>query len=490
MKQLTDGRCLYDDMETTKNCHMTHIDLTRRELLQRVGSSIGSIALSTLLAREFAQAAPPASAPDNKSSHFPARARRVIFLHMVGAPSQLDLFDFKPTLQKYNGRKLPDKLWEGLQLAFIRQQPNLYATRFKFHKHGQCGLELSELLPYLGTVADEIAVIKSMHTEQFNHAPAQLFMHTGFARFGRPCLGAWTSYGLGSENESLPSFVVMNTGLVAGAGNSLWGSGFLPTVHQGVEFRSKGDPVLFLSNPSGVDRSRRRRIVDEVHRLNEIQLADVGDPEIATRISQYEMAFRMQMSVPDLMDISQESTMTLQAYGATPGKGSFANNCLLARRLVERGVRFVQLCDQAWDHHTKLTAYLPKKCRQVDRPIAALIKDLKQRGLLDDTLVVFATEFGRTPMIQGSKEETAGRDHHKNAFTIWMAGGGVKPGITYGKTDPIGFNTMENPVHVNDLHATILHLLGLRHEDLTYKYQGRQFRLTNVAGKVVDPILI
>jgi hypothetical protein len=412
-------------------------------------------------------------------------ARSVIFLHMVGAPSQLDLFSNKPMLRKYDGQKLPDHLWEGLRLAFIREQPNLLGSPFKFRRYGDCGMELSEALPHIGGVADELTLIRSMHTEQFNHAPAQLFMQTGFARFGRPCIGSWTSYGLGSENKDLPTFVVMNTGSIAGAGNSLWGSGFLPTVHQGVEFRTKGDPVLFLSNPAGVDRERRSRIVDGINRLNQIQLADVGDPEIATRIDQYELAFRMQASVPGLMDISQETDATHRMYGTEPGQSSFANNCLLARRLVERGVRFVQLYDQGWDTHGSLKSSLIRKTNQVDRPIAALVKDLKQRGLLDQTLVVFASEFGRTPMLQGSAGENAGRDHHKDAFSIWMAGGGSKQGATVGDTDDLGFHITKDPVHVNDFHATLLHLLGIDHEQLTYRYQGRDFRLTDVAGKVV-----
>ena len=459
--------------------------LTRRVLLQNSGLGLGSIALSSLLARDLASG----QDEPTPSPHLAPRAKSVIFLHMVGAPSQLDLFDYKPVLQKHHGQKLPDELWQGLRLAFIRKQPKLLGTQFKFQKHGESGLELSELLPNLGQVADDIAVVKTMHTEQFNHAPAQLFMQTGFGRFGRPCLGAWASYGLGSENDSLPSFVVMNTGSIAGAGNSLWGSGFLPTVHQGVEFRTKGDPVLFLSNPTGISAQRRKSIVDTVNRLNEIQLTDVGDPEIATRIKQYEMAYRMQSSVPELMDLHGESAKTLSLYGAKPGTKSFANNCLLARRLVERGVRFVQLYDQGWDHHGNVVSGLKTKCRQIDQPAAALIADLKARGLLDETLVIFASEFGRTPMMQGDSETNAGRDHHKDAFSIWMAGGGTRGGMTYGQTDDIGFHIAKDPTHVNDLHATILHLLGIRHEQLTYKYQGRKFRLTDVGGTVVQPLI-
>ena len=459
--------------------------LTRRALLQHSGLGLGSIALGSLLARDLVAS----HRSQRRLADHPATAKHVIFLHMVGAPSQLDLFDYKPVLQKHHGEKLPDDLWKGLRLAFIRQQPKLLGTQFKFNRHGQSGTELSELLPQLAQVIDDVAMVKSLHTEQFNHAPAQLFFQTGFARFGRPCLGAWTSYGLGSENDSLPSFVVMNTGSIAGAGNSLWGSGFLPTVHQGVEFRSQGDPVLFLSNPKGIDPQRRRSIVDSVNRLNQVQLTDVGDPEIATRIQQYELAYRMQSSVPDLMDLEQESRETLAMYGAQPGKKSFANSCLLARRLVERGVRFVQLYDQGWDHHNNVAANLPRKCRQVDQPAAALLADLKSRGLLDETLVVFAAEFGRTPMMQGNADKNAGRDHHKDAFTIWLAGGGIRGGITVGRTDDLGFHVVNDPVHVNDLHATILHLLGIDHEALTYEYQGRQFRLTDVGGTVVEQLI-
>ena len=451
----------------------------RRAILQGTTLGLGSVALNNLLAGENER---------QKKPDFPSRAKSVIFMHMVGAPSHLDLFDNKPVLRKHHGEKMPDALWKGLRLAFIRKQPNLFGSPFKFYKHGQSGLELSELLPNLATVADELTLIKTLHTEQFNHAPAQLFMQTGFGRFGRPSMGAWCSYGLGTENSDLPAFVVMNTGLIAGGGNSLWGSGFLPTVHQGIEFRSKGDPVLFLSNPYGVDSSRRKRIVENINRLNKAQLDDIGDPEIATRIEQYEMAFRMQTSVPDLMDLSEETRATHEMYGTEPGKESFANNCLLARRLVERGVRFVQLYDQGWDAHGSLVSGLRRKCKQVDQPIAALIKDLRQRGLLDQTLVVFASEFGRTPMLQGKPGKSAGRDHHKDAFSIWMAGGGAKPGVV-GRTDDLGFGIVESPVHVNDFHATILHLLGLDHEQLTYRFQGRKFRLTDVGGKVVHEAL-
>ncbi len=464
--------------------------LTRRQILGRTCVGVGTAALMSLLAQESAAATSTTDDPiAPRKPHFAPRAKNVIFLHMVGAPSQLDLFDYKPLLVKHDGKKMPDELWQGLRLAFVREQPNLLGTRFEFNKYGASGLELSELLPNLGSVADEICLIKSLHTEQFNHAPAQLMMQTGFGRFGRPCVGSWVSYGLGTENANLPSFVVMNTGTIAGAGNSLWGSGFLPTVHQGVEFRSKGDPVLYLSNPSGLGAGRRERIVGAINRLNEMELDEIGDPEIATRIQQYELAFRMQTAVPELMDTSQETKETHDMYGTKPGAASFANNCLLARRLVERGVRFVQLYDQGWDTHNGVFTRLPQLTKRVDQPIAALIKDLRQRGLLDETLIVFGAEFGRTPMIQGAAGKNAGRDHHKDAFSIWMAGGGVKGGTTYGATDELGFHVAQDPMHVNDFHATLLHLLGLDHHRLTYKYQGRQFRLTDVAGEVAKEII-
>lgn len=452
--------------------------LARRAFLRHTSAGIGSVALASLLA-ETAQ---------SQLLHHAPRAKRVIFLHMVGAPSHLDLFDYKRQLQQLDGQLCPPSLLEGARFAFLRGHPRLLGTRYRFHRHGESGLEMSELLPHLSAVADEIAVIKTMRTEHFNHAPAQLFLHTGFGRFGRPTMGSWVNYGLGSENRDLPGFVVLITGLVGGAGNSMWGSGFLPTIHQGIEFRSQGDPVLFLSNPAGVSRSDRHQVVESINRLNAIQLEELGDPEIETRIRQYELAYRMQSSVPELMDISREPKHIQAMYGTRPGQVSFANNCLLARRLVERGVRFVQLCDQGWDHHGSVFESLPKKCKQVDQPIAALIQDLKQRGLLDETLVVWGTEFGRTPLLQSDRSKP-GRDHHKEAYSVWMAGGGIKGGATFGETDPLGYFPADNPVDVNDWHATILHLLGVDHEQLTYKYQGRQFRLTDVSGNVLSPLL-
>ena len=457
---------------------------TRREFLKHTGAGIGAMALASVLNGAGTAAQRP---------HFQPRAKRVIYIHLVGAASQLDLFDYKPELVKRNGQKCPDHMFKGKRLAFIREHPVLLGTRFKFQRHGQAGIELSEHLPQLGGMADELCLVKSIRTEHFNHAPAQLFMHSGFGQFGRPGIGSWVSYGLGTENRDLPSYVVMITGSVAGAGNSLWGSGFLPTVHQGIEFRSSGDPVLFLSNPKGISGMDKREIIDGINFLNKQALANVGDPEIATRIAQYELAFRMQTSVPELMDTSKESKTTHALYGTQPAKTSFANNCLLARRLVERGVRFVQLFDQGWDHHSGVFTNIPKKAKQLDQPVAALIKDLKQRGLLDDTLIILGGEFGRTPMLQGKSNAGAGnnvgRDHHKEGFTMMLAGGGIKGGTSFGETDELGYQPTNDPVHMHDLNATLLHLLGLNHEQLTYKYQGREFRLTDVAGHVIDRIL-
>ena len=471
------------------------LNVTRREFFKTSGLSVGAMALGTLL-NERASAGEVRRSGDplaGKEPHFPGRAKHVIYLHMVGAPSQLDLFDYKPELVEHDGQLCPKEFIEGKRFAFLRGHPKLLGTRFKFARHGQSGAEISELLPNLSRLADDLTIIKTIQTEEFNHGPAQLFLHTGFGRLGRPSFGSWITYGLGTENEDLPAYVVMLTGAMAGAGSSLWSSGFLPSVYQGIQFRSSGDPVLFLSNPAGHAPADRRRVLDTIQQLNQTQLADVGDPEIATRISQYEMAYRMQTSVPELMDISRETAETLSAYGAQPGKTSFANNCLLARRLVERGVRIVELYDEGWDHHSNIAKSLPNKCRAVDQPIAALLTDLKQRGLLDETLVIWGGEFGRTPMLQQNsgdgKDTVAGRDHHKDAYTMWLAGGGLKPGVTYGRTDELGYSAAEKPVHVHDLNATVLHLLGMDHEKLTYKYQGRQFRLTDVHGRVLRELL-
>ena len=470
--------------------------LTRRALLGRAAHGVGGMALASLLGSDAARAGTAKStATVGRGPHHAAKARSVICIHLIGAPSQLDLFDDKPVLREHDGRPCPDHLLEGERFAFLRGHPRLLGSPFNFTRSAGGGVEMSELLPHLTGVADEIAVIKTLHTELFNHAPAQLFVQTGLGLFGRPSMGAWTTYGLGRLADDLPSYVVLNTGSVAGAGSALWGPGFLPSVYQGVEFRSQGDPVLFLSNPPGVDVNDRRRTLDTLRALNAAQAADVGDPEIRTRIEQYEMAFRMQASVPDLMDISAEPADVHQLYGSELGKPSFANNCLLARRLVERGVRFVQLFDTGWDHHGSIAKNLPNKCKEVDRPVAGLIQDLKRRGLLDDTLVVWMSEFGRTPMLQGeggdgNKLTTPGRDHHKDAFTAWVAGGGVRGGTTVGRTDDLGYHAVEDKVSIHDLHATLLHLLGIDHERLTYRFGGRRFRLTDIAGEVIGKMLV
>ena len=471
-------------------------EIARREFLRNSGFGIGGLALTSLLA-EDAAAERSATVPVRPSDplaprqpHFVPRAKHVIYLHMVGAPSQLDLFDHKPVLARHDGQPCPTELVEGERFAFLPKQGlKLLGPRFHFSRHGESGQEISELLPHLAGVADEIAIVKSLHTEEFNHGPAQVFMVTGFGRQGRPSLGAWLTYGLGSASRDLPAFVVLVTGLTGGGGSSLWGSGFLPSVYQGVRFRTKGEPVLFVTNPEGIDAAARGRMIDDIRRLNQLQFDELGDPEIATRIASYELAYRMQSSVPELMNTRGEPRHVLDLYGADPDQPSFANNCLLARRLVERGVRVVQLYDEGWDHHGGIAKALPNKCRQVDRPIAALLRDLKQRGLLDETLVVFGGEFGRTPMLQGDRAEGAGRDHHKDAFSIWLAGGGIKGGVTVGRTDDLGYHAVEDKLHVNDLHATLLRLMGLDHVRLTYRFQGRNYRLTDVGGRVVEKLL-
>jgi hypothetical protein len=464
--------------------------MTRRELLSRGGVALSSLALTSLLQAETVRAAKLRTDPlAAQRPHFPARAKNVIHLHMVGAPSQLELFDNKPELKRHHGNLVPEHLIEGQRFAFLRGHPRLLGSPVSFERCGESGMEMSELLPHLKRHADDIAVVRTLRTEEFNHGPAQLFFQTGLGNFGRPSLGSWVTYGLGSENNELPAFVVLVTGSTAGAGNSLWGSGFLPTEHQGVEFRRKGEPVLFLSDPAGVRRVDRRRMLDVLQELNQRQLHSLGDPSIAARIAQYEKAFRMQVSVPELADLGAESPEIHELYGTKPGESSFANNCLLARRLIERGVRFVQLFDSGWDHHDNIAKNMRRKCRQLDQPVAALLQDLKSRGLLDETLVVWGGEFGRTPMLQGKLSAGAGRDHHKDAYSVWLAGGGVRGGTTYGKTDDLGYFAAENSMHINDLHATILHLLGMDHEKLTHRFQGRDFRLTDVAGQVPRELL-
>lgn len=469
------------------------LDVSRREFFSR-GLGLSAAGLATLLARDLPAAAAGSANPlAARPPHFAPRAKAVIHLHMVGAPSQLDLLDPKPLLNKRHGETCPAELTKNLKLAFIGDKKVLAGSPFRFSRQGQSGLNMVELLPHLAKVADELCVIRSLHTDEINHAPAQMFMHSGFGRGGRPTLGAWTTYGLGSVNDDLPAYVVLLSGPAGGAGSQLWSNGFLPSIHQGVQFRSAGDPVLYLSNPAGRSRHDARRLLDAVNGLNEIELARTADPEIATRIGQYEMAFRMQASVPELSDLSTETAETLALYGVTPGKPSFAANCLLARRLVERGVRFIQLFDSDWDHHGGLASRLPSKCLDVDQGMAALLADLRRRGLLDETLVVWGGEFGRTPLAQGSnsdgKQTKAGRDHHKDAFTMWLAGAGTRPGLIHGATDELGFSITESPVHVHDLNATILHLLGLEHTRLTFRHQGRDYRLTDVHGELIRGIL-
>ena len=486
---------------------------TRRHFLQTCSTGLGAMALGSILGScgnlfgndnnvavsipnaDYDPMAPPM---DPRLSQFAAKAKRVIYIHMAGSPSQLELFDYKPELTKYNGKDCPQELLTGKKFAFIRGVPKMLGSTANFRQHGQSGAWISDYMPHLQTVADELTFIKSMHTDQFNHAPAQLLMHTGSARLGRPSMGSWVTYGLGSENDNLPGFIVLASGgKQPDAGKSVWGSGFLPTVYQGVQCRTDGDPVLYVSDPNGMPRDVRKQTIEAINQINQQEYEAAKDPEILTRISQYEMAFKMQTSVPDAMAISGEPQYILDAYGVDPKKGSFARNCLLARRLVERGVRFVQLFDWGWDTHgttkeTSVDVGLLSKCKESDQAVAALINDLKQRGMLDDTLVVWGGEFGRTPMQEnrdGQTQSFHGRDHHLDAFTVFLAGGGIKRGLSYGETDPIGYYAVKDKVHIHDLQATILHQMGFDHTKLTYHFQGRPFRLTDVAGKVVKGVI-
>ncbi len=469
---------------------------TRRHFFGDCAIGLGSMALAGLL--NEGRANPAAALPDSRSlkPHFKARAKSVIYLFMAGGPSQLELFDFKPELQKLHNQPIPDSFIAGKRFAFMstftKEKPKVLGTQRKFSRHGKHGTYVSDCLPYTGTIADDITIVRSLATNVFNHGPAKFFVNTGSPQFGRPSMGAWATYGIGSEAKDLPGFVVLQSGPRGPRGGTpLWGSGFLPSSYQGVPFRNTGEPILNLATPKGIGPDRQRDALDAIKELNETRLEATGDPEIAARIAQYEMAYRMQTSAPELIDVARESAATLKLYGATPGKPSFANNCLLARRLIERGVRFVQLYHTDWDHHGGASADLGKSLdqvtREIDRPCAALVKDLKSRGLLDDTLVVWGGEFGRTPM--GEVRETIGRNHHIEAYTMWLAGGGVKGGFDLGKTDELGYAAVEDRVHVHDLQATILHLLGLDHTKLTYRFQGRDFRLTDVHGKVVEKLL-
>lgn len=472
---------------------------TRRHFLQKCTTGLGALALGSLTGcmhkgtpgqgqNPFAAKSPPGF----------AKAKRVIYLHMAGAPSQLELFDYKPELAKLDGKPCPGSLLEGRRFAFIQGVPKMLGPQYRFKPCGQSGTYLSELLPHFANVVDEACVIKSMHTDEFNHAPAQLFMHTGHGRLGRPSMGSWVTYGLGTENQDLPGFIVLvSGGKTPDAGKSVWGSGFLPSVYQGVQCRSDGEPVLYLNDPEGMNRDQKGKIIEAINKINEESYQAFGDPETLTRIEQFELAYRMQASVPDAMDITKEPASMHALYGTTPGQSTFANNALLARRLAERGVRFIQLFHWGWDAHgagrdEALNMGFKDRCKEVDQAMSALIQDLKQRGLLDETLVVWGGEFGRTPMREnrdGKVMTWIGRDHHTECFSIWMAGGGIRGGMTYGETDELGYYGIQDRVHVNDLHATMLHSLGINHEKLTYSFQGRPFRLTDTGGKVLDKIL-
>ncbi len=468
---------------------------TRRHFFGQCGLGIGAMALAGLW--NEGRAGPHHAEPTvTRKPHFPARAKSVIFLFMAGGPSQLELWDYKPKLVELHGKPIPTEFIKGKRFAFMdtfaRKVPLLLGTRRKFKQHGKAGTWVSECLPHTATIVDDIAVVRSVRTNVFNHAPAKLFINTGSAQAGRPSMGSWLTYGLGSAARDLPGFVVLQSGPRGPRGGApLWGSGFLPTTYQGVPFRSQGEPILNLTRPAGVSAPRQKDVIDAVKDLNAVRLADTGDPEIATRISSYEMAYRMQTSAPELIDLTKEDKKTLDLYGAVPGKPSFANNCLLARRLVERGVRFVQLYHTDWDHHgngaDNLTTGLDRVAAQVDRPCMALVTDLKRRGLLKDTLVIWGGEFGRTPM--GEVRDSVGRNHHIESATMWLAGGGTKPGLNLGQTDELGYAAVEDPVHIHDFQATVLHLMGLDHTKLTFRFQGRDFRLTDVHGEVIKKLL-
>ena len=482
-------------LQEAQQVHLHH--QTRRHFLKSCGTGLGAIAFASM--GVGAAASKPSSDPlAPRTPHFTPTAKRVIFLHMAGGPSPLELFDYKPDLAKLDGELCPDSLLEGKRFAFIRGVPKMLGPQATFGQHGESGAWVSNHMPHLTRVVDRIAFMKAMKTDEFNHAPAQLLVHSGSPRLGRPSMGSWVTYGLGTENENLPAFVVLLSGGAApDAGASVYGSGFLPTVYQGVQCRSKGDPVLFLSDPDHIPRNIRRQTIDAINAINRQNHEEVGDPEILTRIAQYEMAFRMQTAVPEAMDIMREPDYVHKMYATKPGETAFSNNCLLARRLVERGVRFVQLFHWGWDSHgagesEALNGGFLERCRETDQPVAALLEDLDMRGMLDETLVIWGGEFGRTPMLEnrsGSDNPFVGRDHHSDVFTMWMAGGGVKGGITYGETDEIGYTAVQGQVHIHDLQATILHLLGFDHLRLTYPFQGRDFRLTDVHGHVVRDVL-
>ena len=455
---------------------------TRRHFFRECGYGVGKRALAGLLTNSFAKPA---------GTHFAPKAKRVIHLFQAGAPSQLELFDHKPKLKALEGKPLPPSVIGDQRYAFIQRDAAVLGPRFPFARHGQCGAELSDKLPHLAKVVDDIAIIRSMHTDQFNHAPGQIFLNTGFAQPGRPCLGSWLSYGLGAETDNLPAFVVLSTGGGISGGSALWSAGFMPGKHAGVRFRNSGDPILNVSRPAGVDAELQRDSLDLIGALNRRRLEVEPDPEIATRIESYEMAYRLQSSAPELMDLKSESPATLKLYGADPAKPSYARACLLARRMIERGVRCVNIYHSGWDAHSNVAGNITNNTRTTDQASAALVQDLKQRGLLDDTLVIWGGEFGRTPMVESNPtlNRSKGRDHHPQAFSLWMAGGGVEGGTTLGASDELGFHITDRPVHIHDLQATILQLLGLDHERLTFHHGGRDYRLTDVHGKVVVEIL-
>ena len=476
----------------TFNHHSPNI--ARRHFFRDCGIGLGKIGLAGLLAGSFRSNIARAATDSplaSKQPHFSAKAKRVIHLFMAGAPSQLEMFDYKPQLAKLEGKPLPPSIIGDQRYAFIRPDAAVLGPRFKFSRHGQSGAELSQMLPNLAKIVDDVCLVRSVHTDQFNHAPAQIFFNTGFGQPGRPALGSWLTYGLGSETQELPAFVVMSTGGGLSGGTALWSSGFLPTIHTGVPFRSKGDPILNISSPNGIDGKLQKDTFDLINDLNRKQLDVVGDPEIATRISSFEMAARLQSSAPELMNLASETQETMELYGCDPNKPSFARACVLARRMIERGVRFVNIYQKGWDAHTNVESNVRNNARITDRASAALVTDLKRRGLLEDTLVIWGGEFGRTPMVETNPAlgRKLGRDHHPQAFTVWMAGGGIKSGMTLGKTDEFGFHVVEDPVHVYDLQATLLHCLGFDHERLTFHHAGRDYRLTDVHGRVVKQIL-
>ncbi len=487
-------------MTTQQQAHIDQLRFeTRRHFLKQCGSGLGALALGSLLSDCSTASGNVVNNPlEAKIPLFNSKIRSVIYLHKAGSPSQLELFDYKPALTKIHGQDCPQSFLEGKTFAFIRGVPKMLGQQAAFSQHGQSGAWISEHLPHFQQLADEVCFIKSMHTDQFNHGPAQLLMQTGSARVGRPGMGAWVSYGLGTLNQNLPAYMVLTSGgKYPEGGKSMWGSGFLPSVYQGVQCRSAGEPVLFVENPKNISTDLRKASIEAINEVNKLEYETFGDPEILTRISQYELAYRMQAEVPEVMDISKEPTYIHQLYGTTPGQVSFANNCLLARKLVENGVRFIQLYDWGWDTHGSnsseaLEVGFRNKCRETDQGMSALLLDLKQRGLLESTLVVWSGEFGRTPMQENRDNKPApfmGRDHNPEAYTVWLAGGGVKKGFSYGETDEMGYQGIKDRVHVHDFQATILHLLGLDHEKLTYQFQGRPFRLTDVAGKVVKGII-